>query len=153
MSVIFCPVVLILSRFVFISSILVYSFWNYVPTVLIPAKNLPDSETLPFITSSKVKAKAQLVVSMLDSMSEALDRPTIAAIEDKSRAKIRTTVGQMSSHFVYCSSSFFWQHLEGQQEGQTQQQHKNIQIKMMIIKPSAKGTTKMINSVAVYVIN
>jgi hypothetical protein len=42
----------------------------------------------------------------------------------------------MSSHFVYASSSFFWQHLDGQQEGQQQQQHKNGQVHKNITKGS-----------------
>lgn len=98
-------------------------------------------------------ANAHPVALKLVSMSFEEVKPMMEATTDKSRAKIKTMVGQMSSHFVYCYSSFFWQHFDGQHEGQTQQQHKNIQINMIITNPIIKGTTKMINYVAVPVIS
>lgn len=55
-----------------------------------------------------------------------------------SKARISITDGHMSSHLVYASSSFFWQHLDGQQEGQQQQQHRNGHANKNITKGSAK---------------
>lgn len=75
--------------------------------VLIPAKNLPSLDTLPLTTSSNVMEKAHPVVLKLFSMSPAFTNPITEAIILNNKAKIRTTVGQMSSHFVYCSFSGF----------------------------------------------
>jgi len=40
---------------------------------------------------------------------------------------------------VYCYSSGFWQHFDGHELGQQQQQHKNGADKIKTISPSTKG--------------
>ena len=42
---------------------------------------------------------------------------------------------------MYCSFSFFWQHLEGQQPGQQQQQLKHVHITSKTTKPMIKAPT------------
>lgn len=117
--------------------------------VLIPAKNLPSLDTLPLTTSSNVMENAHPVVLKLFSISPALTNPMTEAIILNSKAKIRTTVGQINSHFVYCSFSGFWQHLDGQQLVQTQQQQRKGQIKRITRNPMIKGPIKIIIEVAV----
>jgi|JI10StandDraft_1071094.scaffolds.fasta_scaffold132514_3 hypothetical protein len=72
-------------------------------------------------------------------MSDALVIPMTLATINKSKARINTIDGQNNSHFVYCSLSGFWQHLEGQQLGQQQQQHKNMKENNKIINPRTNG--------------
>jgi hypothetical protein len=80
-------------------------------------------------------------------MADALVIPMMLAITISNRARIRTIEGQSISHFVYGSASGFWQHLEGQQLGQQQQQHRHIQITKLMRRPRTKGPMKNPNSV------
>lgn len=63
------------------------------------------------------------------------------------KARTSTIAGQKSSHFVYCSVSGFWQHLEGQHPGQQQQQHRNGQISHRITRPRTNGPANSPRSV------
>lgn len=80
-------------------------------------------------------------------MSPAFVIPITLATRRSKNARISTVAGQNNSHFVYCSVSGFWQHFEGQHEGQQQQQHRNGQISRVMTKPKAKGPTKRPKSV------
>lgn len=61
-----------------------------------------------------------------------------APIHNK-RARINTTVGQYNSQLVYCSYSFFLQHLEGHFSGQIQQQRKQGDMKIIKTNPKMNG--------------
>ena len=102
-------------------------------------KEVPSLVTFPFTKSSNNIKAEQAVLVTLPPKPDALVKPTILETHANNRAIMRTTPGQISSHLVYCSSSFFWQHLDGQQEGQTQQQHKKGQINIVIRSPTRNG--------------
>lgn len=44
---------------------------------------------------------------------------------------------------MYCSLSSFWQHFDGQQLGQQQQQHRQLHIISMNVKPMPKDPMKI----------
>lgn len=54
---------------------------------------------------------------------------------------MRKRTGHIISHLVYKVFSSCWQHLEGQQPGQVQQQQRHVHMVRLRISPMTKGTT------------
>lgn len=92
--------------------------------------------------SSKTIEEAHVMLSRLLLMICDWEKPATHAPIHNSRARMRVTAGQYSSHLVYCSSSLFWQHLEGQHWGHAQQQNKNGERMMIKTSPSMNGPIK-----------
>mgnify|MGYP000985909534 CR=1 FL=1 len=64
-----------------------------------------------------------------------------------SRDRTSTATGQYSSHLLYCSSSFFRQHRDGQLYGHAQQHIMNGDSVRISTRPTANGPTNIPNCV------